>query len=114
MADSDKIEVGDVVLAIGNPFGIGQTVTTGIVSATGRGTWASRLRGLHPDRRGHQPRQFGRGPRGYRWPPDRHQYRHPEPQRRQPRHRLRRPSNLAREVMDSLVKTAASNAVSSA
>ena len=37
MADSDKLEVGDVVLAIGNPFGIGQTVTTGIVSAKGRG-----------------------------------------------------------------------------
>jgi serine protease Do len=36
MADSDKVEVGDVVLAIGNPFGIGQTVTTGIVSAMGR------------------------------------------------------------------------------
>ena len=36
MVDSDKVEVGDVVLAIGNPFGIGQTVTTGIVSATGR------------------------------------------------------------------------------
>jgi serine protease Do len=37
VADSDKVEVGDVVLAVGNPFGIGQTVTTGIVSATGRG-----------------------------------------------------------------------------
>ena len=36
MANSDQVEVGDVVLAIGNPFGIGQTVTTGIVSATGR------------------------------------------------------------------------------
>src|SRR5437016_280414 len=36
MADSDKVEVGDVVLAIGNPFNIGQTVTSGIVSATGR------------------------------------------------------------------------------
>jgi serine protease Do len=36
LADSDKVEVGDVVLAVGNPFGIGQTVTTGIVSATGR------------------------------------------------------------------------------
>ena len=35
-ADSQKINVGDVVLAIGNPFGIGQTVTQGIVSATGR------------------------------------------------------------------------------
>ena len=38
LADSDLIEVGDVVLAIGNPFGIGQTVTTGIVSAKGRAT----------------------------------------------------------------------------
>lgn len=37
IADSDKIEVGDVVLAVGNPFGVGQTVTTGIISATGRG-----------------------------------------------------------------------------
>ena len=33
---SDKIRVGDVVLAIGNPFGVGQTVTMGIISATGR------------------------------------------------------------------------------
>src|ERR1041385_8982702 len=32
MADSDKIEVGDLVLAVGNPFGIGQTVTMGMVS----------------------------------------------------------------------------------
>ncbi len=36
LADSSKVEVGDVVLAIGNPFGLGQTVTAGIVSATGR------------------------------------------------------------------------------
>ncbi|MGH8443152.1 MAG: DegQ family serine endoprotease, partial [Nevskiaceae bacterium] len=35
-ADSDKLEIGDFVLAIGNPFGIGQTVTSGIVSALGR------------------------------------------------------------------------------
>ena len=34
--DVDKIQVGDVVLAIGNPFGVGQTVTSGIVSALGR------------------------------------------------------------------------------
>ncbi len=34
--DSDAAAVGDVVLAIGNPFGVGQTVTMGIVSATGR------------------------------------------------------------------------------
>lgn len=34
--DSDRIEVGDLVLAIGNPFGVGQTVTSGIVSALAR------------------------------------------------------------------------------
>jgi serine protease Do len=36
IADSEKVEVGDLVLAIGNPFGIGQTVTMGMVSAKGR------------------------------------------------------------------------------
>ena len=37
LTDSDHIEVGDFVVAIGNPFGVGQTVTSGIVSAIGRG-----------------------------------------------------------------------------
>ncbi len=36
--DSDDLEVGDLVLAIGNPFGVGQTVTSGIVSAVARTT----------------------------------------------------------------------------
>lgn len=37
LADSDKLEVGDVVLAVGNPFGMGQSVSSGIISALGRG-----------------------------------------------------------------------------
>ncbi len=37
MGRSDTLRVGDIVLAIGNPYGVGQTVTQGIVSATGRG-----------------------------------------------------------------------------
>jgi serine protease Do len=36
VADSSKIRIGDLVLAIGNPFGLGQTVTMGIISAVGR------------------------------------------------------------------------------
>jgi serine protease Do len=36
LGDSDKVQVGDYVLAVGNPFGVGKTVTMGIVSATGR------------------------------------------------------------------------------
>ena len=42
LADSDKLRVGDVVFAVGNPLGVGQTVTMGIISAKGR----SKL-GLH-------------------------------------------------------------------
>jgi serine protease Do len=37
IGDSSQVQVGDYALAIGNPFGVGQTVTMGIVSATGRG-----------------------------------------------------------------------------
>jgi S1-C subfamily serine protease len=37
LGDSSKVEVGDIVRAIGNPFGVGQTVTAGIVSAIDRG-----------------------------------------------------------------------------
>lgn len=41
LGDSDKVRVGDPVLAVGNPLGIGQTVTSGIISAKGRQTGLS-------------------------------------------------------------------------
>jgi serine protease Do len=41
LADSDRVRVGDICLALGNPLGIGQTVTAGIVSAKGRSTGLS-------------------------------------------------------------------------
>ena len=41
LGDSNKLKVGDVVFAIGDPFGIGETATMGIVSATGRGLGGS-------------------------------------------------------------------------
>src|SRR5207237_10806449 len=41
LGNSDNVRVGDIVLAIGNPLGIGQTVTAGVISATGRRTGLS-------------------------------------------------------------------------
>jgi len=41
LGDSDQVRVGDVCLAVGNPLGVGQTVTAGIVSAKGRATGLS-------------------------------------------------------------------------
>ena len=61
IGNSDAIEVGDLVLAIGNPFGVGQTVTSGIVSRAGAQSGdRRRFRLLHPDRCRHQSRQFRR------------------------------------------------------
>ena len=65
MGDSDGLEVGDLVLAIGDPFGIGQTVTSGIVSALGRST-----PGAIPICRSSRPtRRSTRATRAARWSP---------------------------------------------
>ncbi len=49
LGDSNKVEVGDVVLAVGNPLGVGQTITMGIISAKGRSTRASFGSGSYED-----------------------------------------------------------------
>ena len=49
LGDSDRLAVGDLVLAIGNPFGLGQTVTAGIVSATDRGLGPNSPRFIQTD-----------------------------------------------------------------
>ncbi len=49
LGDSNKVEVGDVALAIGNPLGVGQTVTMGIISAKGRSTSGNSGSGSYED-----------------------------------------------------------------
>ena len=56
--DFDAVRVGDWVLAIGNPFGFGGTVTAGIISARGRDIQAGPYDNFLPDRRVDQPRQL--------------------------------------------------------
>ena len=91
VGDSSKLEVGEPVMAIGNPFGLEQTVTTGIVSATGRTDRRRSLRRLHPDRcldqSGQQRRAAGQRPRRS----DRREHHDRERERRVGRHRLRDP-----------------------
>ncbi len=54
--DSDAMRPGDPVFVIGNPFGLGSTVTAGIVSALDRNVVESEFGVILPDRRGAQPR----------------------------------------------------------
>jgi S1-C subfamily serine protease len=86
----ENLRVGDVVLAIGNPFGVGQTVTMGIVSALGRShlginTFENFIQtdaAINPGNSGGALVDVGRQS-------GRHQHRHLLAHRRQPRHRLR-------------------------
>ncbi len=92
LGSDGALKVGDVVLAIGNPFGVGQTTTQGIVSALGRSSLgAEHLRKLHPDRRGHQSGQFRRRADRPAWQCRRHQHGHLFAVRRLAGHRLRGP-----------------------
>ena len=89
--DSDRVEVGDVVFAIGNPFGVGDTVTQGIVSATNRSSvgiveyedFIQTDAAINPGNSGGAGQLLRRA--------DRRQQRHPHPQRRQQRGGLRHP-----------------------
>ena len=71
--DSDAAQVGDWVMAVGNPFGLGGTVTAGIVSALGRDLHRP-VRRLPADRRADQPRQFRRPDLQHQRRGDRHQH----------------------------------------
>ncbi len=60
LRDSDTLEVGDMVLAVGDPFGVGQTVTHGIISALARSAaGASDYQFFIPDRRADQSGNSG-------------------------------------------------------
>ena len=73
--DSDKVRVGDQVLAVGNPLGIGESVSGGIVSAKNRDVDGDPVRRLHPDRRGDQSWQLRRTVVRHAWRGDRGEHR---------------------------------------
>lgn len=71
--NSDTLRVGDSVVAIGNPFGLGQTVTSGIVSALGRS--GINIEGYEDFIQTDASIKFGWGARNHGWQAGRHQYR---------------------------------------
>ena len=100
--DSRAVEVGDWMLAAGNPFGLGGSVTAGIVSARGRDIGAGPFDDFLQTRRADQPGQLRRpavqhGRRG-----DRHQHGDRLALRRLGRHRLRHPERDGQPIVDQL------------
>ena len=91
LGDSSKVQVGDVVLAIGNPFGVGQTVTMGIVSAMGRANLGIEdYEDFIQTDASINPGNSGGALVDDEGAADRHQHRHPLRQfRRQPGYRFR-------------------------
>ena len=87
---SERLRVGDWVMAIGNPFGLGGSVTVGIISAKAARHQLRALRRLPADRRSHQQGQLRRSPVQHGRRGHRHQHGHHLADRRLDRHRLRR------------------------
>ena len=93
--DSTKLKVGELVMAVGSPFELSQSVTTGIVSALERNEPGDQrgpgLRVVHPDRRADQPGQLGRPAGEHERRGRRDQLGDRQRRQRQRRHRLRDP-----------------------
>ena len=107
LGDSDTIDVGDWVVAIGNPFGLSHTVSAGIISAKGRNRQGrparpDRLLQLPPDRRLDQPGQLGRPAPQPQGRGRRHQHRHPR--RRRAGIGFAIPINMVKQLLPMLLR----------
>ena len=93
LGDSSTLLVGQKILALGNPFGLERTLTSGIISSLDRSLKAKNgrtIKGIHSGRRRDQPRQLGRPVAQFPGPGHRAQYSHRQPGWSIRRHQLRR------------------------